>query len=348
MKDVIHLLKIEAILKKREIRTLLFLIALFIVVGFINTDFFSFNNMQNSIKNSLIYIVLAIGLTFVLLTGNIDISIGGTLGLSAAVSGLILKNGGSIIVAIFAALAIGAVIGLINGLGVTKLNISSFIMTLGMLEITRVIQVIYTDGKWIENLPVNFKQLSQLNIMGVNVLMILVFVIVILAHLFIIKTKKGQYFVAIGDNVDGAILLGVPVKKYKLYSFVISGVCAAFAGLIFASQVGFISTNAGAGIEMTVIAAAVIGGVSLSGGVGSVVGATIGAVIMISINSALVYMKIPAFWNSSISGALLILIVVVDAQINRRAEKRAEKERMSARVLPREVSDLDNERGTII
>ncbi|MEK4425192.1 ABC transporter permease [Solibacillus sp. FSL K6-1523] len=339
---------IEAITKKREVRTLLFLVLLFIVVGFVNSEFLSIGNIQNSLKSSLLYIVLAVGLTFVLLTGNIDISVGGTLGLSAAVSGLIMKNGGSIIFAIAVAVLIGAVVGLINGFGVTKLKISSFIMTLGMLEITRVVQVIYTDGKWVENLPVAFKKLSQVQVGGVNVMILMILIGVILVHLYLTKSNKGRYFSAIGDNMDGAVLLGVPVKRYVTYSFVISGVCSALAGLVFASQVGFISTNAGLGVEMTVIAAAVLGGVSLSGGVGSVIGASLGAIIMISINSALVYMKIPAFWNAVISGALLIIIVVIDAQLNRRNEKRTEKERMRARVLQKSEPKVPKEEVSIV
>ncbi len=327
MKEVIHMSKFKTLMKKREFRTLFFLVGIFIIVGLINSDFLTIGTIQNSLKSSLLYIVLAVGLTVVLLTGNIDISVGGTLGLSAAVSGILLKNGGSIFVSIVVAILIGAIIGLINGLGVTKLKISSFIMTLGMLEITRVIQVIYTDGQWVENLPAGFKQLSQLNVLGFNLLLIIVMAGVIIVHLFLTRSRKGRYFSAIGDNVDGAILLGVPVQRY-----------VTLAGLIFASQVGFISTTAGLGIEMTVIAAAVLGGVSLSGGVGTVLGATIGAVIMISINSALIYMKIPAFWNDAISGVLLITIVVTDAILSRRADKQTKKERLRARVLQEEVS----------
>jgi AI-2 transport system permease protein len=331
--------KIRKITKHREIRTLLFLLVLFVVVGMVNDDFLSLNNIHSSVKSSLLYIVLAIGMTFVLLTGNIDISVGGVLGLSAAVSGMILRDGGSVFAAVVVAILIGAVIGLINGLGVTVLKISSFIMTLGMLEITRVIQVIYTDGQWVENLPVEFKRISQMNLLGFNLLSLIVIVGVILTHIYLSQSRKGRYFSAIGDNEDGAIFLGIPVNRYKTYSFVISGVCASIAGLIFASQIGFISTNAGLGIEMTVIAAAVLGGVSLSGGVGSVIGATIGAIIMISINSALVYMKVPAFWNDAISGSLLIIIVVSDALLARKASNKAKKERLNARILQKEVSN---------
>ncbi|TCJ05148.1 ABC transporter permease [Cytobacillus praedii] len=322
-----------SITKHREIRTILFLVLLFLIVGIVNPDFLAISNIENAVKNSLLYIVLAVGITFVLLTGEIDISVGGILGLSAAVSGMFLRDGGSVFLAILMAIVIGGVIGLINGLGVTKLRISSFIMTLGMLEITRVVQVIYTNGKWVENLPKTFKQLSQSSILDVNTLGIIVIAAVILIHFFLVNSRRGRYFAAIGDNQDGAVLIGIPVKRYKILAFVISGICAAVAGLIFASQIGFISTTAGAGIEMTVIAAAVLGGVSLSGGIGSVIGASIGAIIMSSINSALVFLKVPAFWNSAISGLLLIIIVVADVLIVRRANKKANKERLNARIL---------------
>lgn len=244
---------IKNITKQREFRTFLFLVTLFVLVGLVNSNFLSFENLYNSLQSSLLYIVLSIGMTFVLLTGRIDISVGGILGLSAAVSGIILRDGGSIIVAVIVAILVGGFVGLLNGLGTTKLKIPSFIMTLGMLEITRVVQVIYTDGLWVENLPVSFKQISQIDVFGVNVLSLIVIATVILIHIYLSKTKKGRYFKAVGDNEDGAVLLGIPVKKYVILSFIISGVCSAVAGLIFASQIGFISTNAGSGIEMTVI-----------------------------------------------------------------------------------------------
>lgn len=333
MKEVKNMSKLTTITKYREFRTILFLVILFLIVGLVNSDFLSSGNLYNATKNSLLYIVMAIGMTFVLLTGEIDISIGSVLGLSAAVSGVILRDGGSIFLAVIAAIGIGVVVGLINGFGVTKLKISSFIMTLGMLEIVRVTQVIFTNGQWVENLPSSFKHISQMSVLGINLLALIVLVIMIFVHLFLLNSKKGRYFAAIGDNVDGAVLVGIPVARFKIMAFVINSVCASIAGLIFASQVGFISTTAGSGIEMTVIAAAVLGGVSLSGGIGSILGASIGAIIMSSINSALVFLKVPAFWNSAISGSLLIIIVVVDTLISRRNSKRTKKERLNARIL---------------
>ncbi|MFF2449091.1 ABC transporter permease [Neobacillus sp. NPDC058068] len=331
--------RMTSIIKLREFRTFVFLIVLFMVVGLINSDYLSLQNIDKSLKSSLLYIVLAVGMTFVLLTGNLDISIGGTLGLSAAVCGTILRDGGSIYTAALAAILIGAGIGLINGFGVIKLKISSFIMTLAILSITRVIQVIYTNGKWVENIPAIVKGLSKIDIFGMNLLTVIVIAGVILVQVFLTRSSKGRYYNAIGDNVDGAVSLGIPVNRYIAYSFVISGVCAALAGLIFVSQIGFVSTNAGAGIELTVIAACVLGGVSLAGGIGTVVGAALGAIILTSINSALIYMKVPAFWNDTISGSLLIIIVVIDALLAFTANKKAKKVRLNARVLQKEAQD---------
>jgi AI-2 transport system permease protein len=325
------------IIKQREFRTFLFLILLFVVVGFINTDYLSLQNIDKSLKSSLVYIVLAVGMTFVLLTGNLDISVGGTLGLSAAVCGTILRDGGNTFLAVIVAILIGACMGLINGFGVIKLKISSFIMTLAILSITRVVQVIYTEGKWVENIPANVKGLSKIDIFGVNLLSFIIIVGVIFVQVYLSKNSKGRYYTAIGDNIDGAISLGIPVNRYIAYSFVISGICASLAGLIFVSQIGFVSTNAGAGIELTVIAACVLGGVSLIGGIGTVVGAALGAIILTSINSALVFMKVPAFWNDTISGFLLIIIVVIDALLAFNAIKKAKKVRLNARVLQKEA-----------
>ncbi|MFB5196791.1 ABC transporter permease [Neobacillus sp. KR4-4] len=325
--------RVRNIFKQREFRTFLFLVLLFMIVGVINSDYLSLQNIDRSLKSSLLYIVLAVGMTFVLLTGNLDISVGGTLGLSAAVCGTILRDGGTILLAVIAAILIGAIVGLINGFGVIKLKISSFIMTIAILSITRVIQVIYTDGKWVENIPANFKELSNIDIFGINLLSFLVIAGVIFVQLYLSRSSRGRYYNAIGDNKDGAISLGIPVNRYIAYSFVISGICASLAGLIFVSQIGFVSTNAGAGIELTVIAACVLGGVSLIGGIGTVVGAALGAIILTSINSALVYMKVPAFWNDTISGSLLIIIVVIDALLAFHANKKAKKVRLNARVL---------------
>jgi AI-2 transport system permease protein len=271
-------------------------------------------------------------MTFVLLTGGIDISVGGTLGIAAAVSATMIRNGSNAILAIAMAICIGLIIGIINGIGVAIIKVPAIIMTLGVMGITRGIMVIYTDGKWVENLPDYFKKAAQTNVFGcINIYFLLAILTVGLLQLYFRKAKTGRFFAAIGDNIQGSILVGISVKKIIIIAYTISGVCAAIAGVIFASQVGFVTSNPGLDIEMTAIAACVLGGVSLSGGVGSVVGASIGAIIMTAINSALIFLKVPSFWNKSIQGWLLIIIVVSDVLIHKYLKDEARKQRLSAR-----------------
>ena len=325
--------------KKREISALMFLLLLFLGVGLRNPDFLGFNSVCTILKGSVLYIFLAIGMTFVLLTGGIDVSVGATLGISAAISATVIRDGQSVLLAIILALGSGLVIGLINGYGVAIIKVPAIIMTLGVLGIVRGIMILYTDGKWVENLPDGFKMASQKTFAGINGYFIIAFIIVVLVQLYFMKAKTGKYFLAIGDNIEGSVLVGINVKRYTIFAYVISALCASIAGIVFASQVGFVTSNTGVDIEMVAIAACVLGGVSLSGGIGSVVGASIGAIIMTAINSALIFLKVPSFWNKSIQGMLLIIIVVSDVVIHKYFEEKARKQRLSARSASTEESD---------
>lgn len=317
--------------KAREASSIAFLMLVYLLVGIINVSFLSPNNIMLNLNGSVMYIFLAVGMAFVIFTKEVDVSIGSTLGMSAAIAGTMLRNNNNIFVIVIAALAVGAITGLINGFGVTKLKIPSIVMTLGTMGILRGLMFIYTGGKWVENLPDFFKKASQSSIFGINIYLIITIIIVIAIFIYMNKAKKGRYFHAVGDNIDGATLIGIPVTRFKILSFVISGVFASIAGLIYTSQVGFVSNVAGNGLEMTAIASCVLGGVSLNGGIGSVGGAAIGAVIMNTINTALVFLKVPAYWNNTISGLLLIVIVVADAVIHNRMSEKARKQRLSAK-----------------
>ena len=330
---------LKKLFEKREITALMFLMLLFIGVGLRNPDFLGFQSISTVMKGSVLYIFLAIGMTFVLLTGGIDVSVGATLGISAAVSGTMIRDGHSVLLAILLALIIGVAIGLVNGFGVAIIKVPAIIMTLGILGIVRGIMILYTNGRWVENLPDEFKMASQANLMGLNVYFVLAIIAVVLVQMYFSRARTGKFFAAIGDNIDGSVLVGIHVKKYIISAYIISGLCAAIAGVVFASQVGFVTSNTGLDIEMVAIAACVLGGVSLSGGIGSVVGASIGAIIMTAINSALVFLKVPSFWNKSIQGMLLIIIVVTDVVIHKYFEEKARKQRLSARSCNEEVEE---------
>jgi AI-2 transport system permease protein len=267
------------------------------------------------------------------LSKEIDVSVGAILGICAAVSGTMVRENNNVVFVIFVTLFIGALAGLINGLGVTKFGVPSIVMTLGTMGILRGSMFIYTGGRWVENIPDYFKYASASTFLGIiNTFVLITLIIIIIIQLYLSRNRRGKYFAAVGDNIDGATLIGVPVTRIRTSAFVISGLSSAIAGLVYTSQIGFVGNVAGSGTEMTAIAACVLGGVSLNGGIGSVVGAAFGAIIMNAINSALVYLKVPAYWNNTISGTLLILIVVADRLIHNYLIERARRERLSARL----------------
>jgi AI-2 transport system permease protein len=175
--------------------------------------------------------------------------------------------------------------------------------------------LILTGGNWIEELPLSLKALADNGSVGFSVLTVIVIASLIVVGLFVRQTRFGRYFYAVGDNREAARHLGIPVKLVQIAAFVAAGVLAAIAGMIFAAQIGFIPNQAGNGLELKAIAANVLGGVSLLGGSGTVPGIFVGVIFLTSIDSALVFLKIPAFWNDFIAGAVLLLVLLLDGRV---------------------------------
>ena len=239
------------------------------------------------------------------------------MGLSAAVCGVLLTSGYNAWIVILAVLLVGTIVGFVNGIGVAYFKVPSIIMTLGMLGIIRGIMLLYTEGMWIQDIPNFYKKLSGLKMLGISLPVWVTIALLLIAHFYLTRTKFGRYFYAVGDNEQGARSVGLPVEKVKVLAFVFSGISASIAGLVFVMNIGFVPNVTGSGMELQVIAAAVLGGVSLTGGLGSVIGAGLGAIFFTVINSSLVYLKIPAYWNDAISGLLLLLIVVGDSKFQK-------------------------------
>lgn len=323
---------LNAILHTRELTSIIFLILLFLVVGAINPNFLTVNNIVLSINSSVVYTVVAIGIAVVILSGEIDVSVGATVGMTAAINATLVRDGKPIALAFLAAIAVGILIGLINGAGVVIFKVPSIIMTLGTTGIIRGLIYVYTDGKWVENLPQRFKALSQTKMFGgITLFYGGVILLMIFIHMFLTKSKRGKYFAAVGDNVDGAILLGIPVTYTKISAFVICGALSAVGGILYSSRVGFVTPIAGNGYEMKVIAACVLGGISMAGGIGSVIGASVGAIIMASISRVLVFIGLSSDYDNTITGILLIVIVVFDAILQKRSITKARRDRLSAK-----------------
>ena len=325
---------LKKLLHSRELTSVVFIILMFLGVGAINPSFLTLNNIWLCLNSSVVYTVVAVGIALVIITGEIDVSVGATVGMAAAISGTMIRDGQPWFLAIGAALLVGLLIGCVNGFGVTVLRIPSIIMTLGTNGIVRGLIYVYTNGKWVENISFDFKSLSQGRLFGSITWFYLGAILLIIAvHLIMTRTKRGRYLAAVGDNVGGATLLGIPVEGPKFASFALCGVLAAVGGVLYVSRVGFVTPIAGNGYEMKVIAACVLGGISLSGGVGSVIGAGVPAAIMASISRVLVFIGLSSDYDDTITGILLIIIVVSDALIRRRAVEKARRERLAAKTL---------------
>lgn len=317
--------------KRREFTSIIFLLALYLIVGIINPTFMKSDNIMLCLNGATVYTICAIGMAFVIFTGEIDASIGATLGLSAAVAATMIRDGKSFILAILAAVSIGLIIGCINGLGVAILKVPSIIMTIGINSIVRGISYVYTGGAWVENVPSDFKAVSQKGVAGLSWMYIGTIIVMVAIYLYLTKTKRGRYFHAVGDNEDGAVHIGIPVTVTKMISYIICAVCASLASVIFVSRIGFVTPTSGNGYEMKAIAACVIGGISLSGGIGNMIGATFGALIMASISRILVFLGFSSNYDNTITGILLITIVVIDAVMQHRNTEKARRERLAAR-----------------
>ncbi|MDR2552843.1 MAG: ABC transporter permease [Treponema sp.] len=321
---------IKRVFKIRELTSLSFVVALFLFVGFFNPGFLSKSNILLILNDSVVFTLLAAGTSFVIISGEIDVSIGAVTGLCAAVSGSMIRDGAPWTQAIAFTLFLGLLCGLVNGLGFMYLNIPSIIITLGTSGIIRGIIYLYTGGRWVEDMPVAFKDLARVSFLGITLFYWMALLIAAAGTLVMTRTRQGRYFAAIGDNVTCATFLGIPVRFTKVFSFVLGALFSAAGGIMFASRVGFVAPIAGTGYEMRAIAACVLGGVSLSGGVGSLIGASMGAIIMASIRPILVFLNFTAD-DDMITGIILITIIVVDALLQQRTMEQARRQRLLAK-----------------
>ncbi len=324
--------KMKNLFSARWMSSLVFLLLLFIITGIADPSFLNYSSIISCFNTATMYTLLAVGIAFVIMTGEIDVSIGATLGITAAMTGMIAQQGGSVVMMLAACIATGAAVGLVNGAGVAYFGVPSLIYTLGTNSVIRGLIYILTDGRTIENFGGVIASYGNKTIFAeITVYYAIAVALVAIAHVVLTKTRKGKYFIAVGDNAGGANLVGISVLSTKILAYVLCGVFAGLGGFVFASKYGQVMTVAGNGYEMTAIAACVIGGISLSGGLGNMIGAAIGAVIMSSISRLLVFIGLPATYNNTITGVMLIVIVVADSLTQRRAIEMARRKRLLSR-----------------
>jgi AI-2 transport system permease protein len=317
--------------RSQEAVVLLILLGLVIIIGIINPDFLKASTLKGIVDSSLILIFIAIGEMFVVLTRGIDVSVGAIMGVSAVILGVALNAGIALPLSIILALVTGLLAGMVNGVGVTVFKVPPIIMTLGTLGAYRGLMLIITGGSWIETIPQNIKSMAGWTFLGVSVFAWGTLAIAIATTLLMKRIKQARYLYAVGDNEEGAYLAGIPVKTTRFWAYSLAGLFAGIAAVIFVAQIGFVPMQTGAGQELKAIAAVVLGGVNLTGGIGSPISALVGGLFLTTIDSVLIFLKVPAYWNNAIAGAILLIVVLIDFRIRQTLEARLRLARAQSR-----------------
>jgi erythritol transport system permease protein len=314
------------VLRLRTFVALILVLAYFSVMA---PNFLSAANAVIVSKHVALNAFLAIGMTFVIITGGIDLSVGSIVGLCAMVAGWLVLNGVDTglgytiwfntweIVGI--TLLVGIAVGFINGLLITRLNVAPFIATLGTLYIARGAALLSSEGRTFPNLSgsaemgtATFPMIGTGNFLGLPVMIWLLVGVALGAHYVSRRTPLGRHIYAVGGNERGAALSGVKVNRVKLFVYMFSGFCAALVGIIIASQLQAAHPATGETFELNAIAAAVLGGTSMSGGRGRIFGTIIGAFVIGILSDGLIMMGVSSFWQTVIKGVVIVLAVVID------------------------------------
>ncbi|PFG44987.1 ribose transport system permease protein [Georgenia soli] len=301
------------------------LVVLVLLVGLmalIAPNFASTNNLLNIARSISINAILAAGMTFVIITAGIDLSVGSIMAVSGVVSVLTAMAGAPSPVAILAGVLAGAVAGLLNGLFIAYMALAAFIVTLASMTFLRGLAYTMTGGQPIVDNALNFRDLGNGYIAGIPVPVIVMAIVYLVAWFILERTRYGRHVYAVGGNPEAARLAGVNVKRIITSVYVIAGLCAGLAGVIFAARVVSAQPTAGTSYELDAIAAVVLGGTSLAGGRGRIVGTLIGAVILGVLSTGLILMNVPFFTQLLIKGVVIILAVSIDSLKQRPIRRR--------------------------
>ncbi|SFF28806.1 ribose transport system permease protein [Paenibacillus algorifonticola] len=276
-------------------------------------NFLTINNILNVFRQVSINALIAFGMTFVILTGGIDLSVGATLALSGALTAGMMSSGLDPITAVIIGLLAGAVMGAVNGLLVTKTNIAPFIATLATMTIYRGLALVYTDGRPITGFNSEFfTMIGGGYFFGVPVPVMITIILFAVLYFILRKTTFGRNVYAIGGNEEASRLSGIKTGRFKIYVYTLTGLLSSLAGIILASRLNSAQANAGTGYELDAIAAVVLGGTSLSGGRGWIVGTLVGALIIGVLNNGLNLMGVSSFYQQVVKGLVILLAVLLD------------------------------------
>ncbi len=306
---------VEAI---RRLSVLGILLLICVVFAFGSSDFLTVSNLLNVALQTSIIAIVAIGMTFVILTAGIDLSVGSLMAICGALAaGIAVRQGMDTYLSISIALGVGLFLGAINGLMIVKGGIPPFVATLSMLAIARGLTLVYTEGRPIAGLDERFIYWGTGQVLGIPLPVIIMIVIAVVAHIITRYTPFGLHVYSTGGNEETTRLAGISPDRIKLAVYMISGFLAALGGILLAARLWSAQPNAAVGWELDAIAAPVLGGTSLFGGVGSIGGTVVGAFIIGVLSNGLNLMGVPSYYQQVIKGLVLILAVAVDL-INKR------------------------------
>ncbi|MFI8089886.1 ABC transporter permease [Streptomyces sp. NPDC086080] len=305
---------IDRVFKIRELAVAAVLVGMLAVTQLTNSGFLSEQGIKDLLLNATILVLVAVGQAVVVITRNVDLSVGSVLGISAFAAGDHVHNGGSPLTAVLLAVAMGALFGLLNGVLVSFGKVPALVVTLGTLYIVRGIASIWVGSRQItaDALPDGFVDFGHDGVLAVPYLALLAAAVLVVAGYYLRSYRSGRDMYAIGSSPEAATLAGIPVRRRVMTAYVLCGALAGFAGALYLARFGNVDSATGTGYELTVVSAVVVGGVAFTGGSGSVYGAALGALLLTSINSVLPAIGVSSVWVTAINGVLLLLAIAVD------------------------------------
>ncbi|WP_097991641.1 ABC transporter permease [Streptomyces sp. f51] len=305
---------VDSVLKMRELAIFVLLLAMLALTQLGNSAFLSEQGVKDLLLNATILVLVATGQALVVITRNVDLSVGSTLGISAFAAGTYLQGGGHPVVAVVLAVLLGVGFGLLNGLLVSLGQVPALVVTLGTLYIIRGIDSIWVGSRQITaaDLPDGFVDFGSGGISAVPWLALIALAVLLSTAYYLKHFGSGRELYALGSNPEAARLAGIPVRRRILLAYTFCGALAGLAGALYLARFGNVDSGTGSGYELTVVSAVVVGGVVFTGGSGTVYGAALGALLLTSVNSVLPALGVSSVWVLAINGILLILAIAVD------------------------------------
>jgi len=303
----------EFLLKNKP---LIVLLILCFVMAVLNDRFWTWNNIVTVLRQTSINAVIATGMTFAILIGGIDLSVGSVLAICGAMAATLISSGMDPLLVVLLALMLGLAIGLVNGILITKGRLQPFIATLGTMTLLRGITLVYTQGKPISTAGAEgslaFSKIGTGYILGIPIPVLIMIIVFVIAYYILRHIRIGRYIYAIGSNEEATMYSGIKTDNVKLFVYGAAGMLAALGGIIITSRLGSAQPTSGLGYELDAIAAVVLGGTSMAGGVGTIFGTAIGAMIIGLLNNALNLLQVPSYYQDVAKGVVILIAVLLD------------------------------------